>query len=82
VNPNPAAWIGLAIALVALSSFPGMVDPIRYSLVLVILLVLLSHSMQVAQGLDRFISALGGGPRRSPPSAHPIANPVTPGAGK
>ena len=60
MTPDPAAWIGLAIALVALSSFPGMADPIRYSLVLVILLVLLRHSGQVASGLDRFMAALGG----------------------
>lgn len=64
-TPDPGAWIGLGIALVALSSFPGMAEPIRYTLLLVILLVLIRHAGQVATLLDRFLAALGGrqGPR-------------------
>jgi hypothetical protein len=58
-NPDPAAWLGLAIALVVLANF-GLADPIRYTLIAVILLVLLRHASALAPALDRFTRALGG----------------------
>ncbi len=62
------AWIGLAIALVALSSYPGLADPIRYTLILVILVTLLRYADRLAPQIDRFTRALAGYRVRGPGS--------------
>lgn len=70
---DPMAWIGAAFALVVLANF-GLADPIRYTLIAVILLVLLRNGRAIATATDRFIAALGGrssDPRPGGPRAVP-----------
>lgn len=55
---DPLAWVGLAIALVLVSSF-GLAQPVRLTLWAVILYVLLANADKLAPGLDRFARALG-----------------------
>jgi len=57
------AWVGLAFALVALSSIgPGAAEWVSLTLVLAILYVLLSHSDVWAGPLSQFAASLGGTP--------------------
>lgn len=56
-SPDPRAWVGLALALVALSSF-GLAQPIRLTLYAVILYVLLTNAQALAPALERFTAAL------------------------
>lgn len=54
---DPLAWLGLAIALVLVSSF-GMAQPVRLTLLAVIAYVLLANAAAVAPALDRLTTAL------------------------
>lgn len=64
---NAAAFLGGAVALVALTSIaPGTADPIRWTLFAIILLVLLRNAPAVGAGLDRFVRSLGGASRSTP----------------
>lgn len=54
---DPLAWLGLAIALVAATSF-GLAQPIKLTLYAVILYVLLTNADQLAPAYTRFVRAL------------------------
>lgn len=56
------AWLGLGIALVLLSSF-GLAQPIRLTLVAVILYVLLTNGPKLGPAFDRLAAALSDSPR-------------------
>lgn len=60
---NPAAWVGLAFAVVALSSIgPGAYEWVTLTLVLAILYVLLTNADAWSGPLTEFANALGGTP--------------------
>lgn len=54
---DPLAWVGLAIALVLVSSF-GLAEPVRLTLLAVIAYVLLANATALAPAVNRFTTAL------------------------
>lgn len=62
------AWIGLAIAVVALNDF-GWGPFIRYTLLAVIAYGLLVNIERLEPLIDRFVAGLRMGPRGTPPPA-------------
>jgi hypothetical protein len=68
-SPNAGAWLGLGLVLVVLAQF-GLAEPIRYSLIAVLLFVLLTEADKLAPALNRLALALGG---RPPAPAHDLA---------